>query len=278
MQIIRPSLHLLQNMTHRDIDNAMNKTLCNKLDRAMNHLKVCVAIVLTMSLMGCGSSGDSSDTRGNIDNNETVIAVNGAGVKGPLINANVTAYQIDPSQADLKGDIVARGSSDTNANLQLAIPENLSNNGPFLIQYTDGTEINGQIPVIESLSTIITSQQLLAGIAIYATPLSSFAIEHARQIADSLENTADPLTIGLLGNNNGSISIAEFLAAIETTSTHIKATLGLGLLTEDINLFTTSPLINADTDAEDTLAIRTANETFAAIVSTLKNEITDDGL
>ena len=265
-------------MTHRDIDNAMNKTLCNKLDRAMNHLKVCVAIVLTMSLMGCGSSGDSSDTRGNIDNNETVIAVNGAGVKGPLINANVTAYQIDPSQADLKGDIVARGSSDTNANLQLAIPENLSNNGPFLIQYTDGTEINGQIPVIESLSTIITSQQLLAGIAIYATPLSSFAIEHARQIADSLENTADPLTIGLLGNNNGSISIAEFLAAIETTSTHIKATLGLGLLTEDINLFTTSPLINADTDAEDTLAIRTANETFAAIVSTLKNEITDDGL
>ncbi|HCX26782.1 MAG TPA: hypothetical protein DHT34_03510, partial [Cellvibrionales bacterium] len=214
----------------------------------------------------------------NIDNNETAIAVNGAGVKGPLINANVTAYEIDTTQADLKGDIVARGSSDTNANLQLAIPESLSSNGPFLIEYTDGTEINGQIPVIESLSTIITSQQLLAGTAVYATPLSSFAIEHAKQIADSLENNADPLTVGLSGNNNGSISIAEFLAALETTSTHIKATLGLGLLTEDINLFTTSPLINADTDAEDTLAIRTTNEVFAAIVSILKDEIVDDGL
>ncbi|MDG2035327.1 MAG: hypothetical protein P8J42_01780, partial [Pseudomonadales bacterium] len=58
----------------------------------------------------------------------------------------------------------------------------------------------------------------------------------------------------------------------------IKARLGLGLLTEEINLFTTSPLINEDTDAEDTLAIRTANEVFAAIVETLKDEITSDGL
>jgi len=246
------------------------------MDRAMNPLKVCAATLLAISLLGCGGSGDDK-AEANIGTNETAIAVNGAGVKGPLINANVTAYEIDPSKVDLKGDIVARGSSDTNASLQLTIPENLSNNGPFLIQYTDGTEINGQIPVIESLSTIITSQQLLAGTAVYATPLSSFAIEHARQIADGLESVADPLTVGLSGNNNGSISIAEFLAALETTATNIKATLGLGLLTEDINLFTTSPLINADTDAEDTLAIRTANEVFAAIVSTLKDEIIDDG-
>ena len=276
LQTIKPAFHLLQNVTSRDIDNAMNKTLCNTMDRAMNPLKVCTVTLLAISLLGCGSSGNDS-AEANIGTDETAIAVNGAGIKGPLINANVTAYEIDPSQVDLKGDIVARGSSDTNASLQLAIPENLSNNGPFLIEYTNGTEMNGQIPVIESLSTIITSQQLLADIAVYATPLSTFAIEHARQIADSLENTADPLTVGLSGNNNGSISIAEFLAALETTSTHIKATLGLGLLTEDINLFTTSPLINADTDAEDTLAIRTANEVFAAIVSTLKDEIIDDG-
>ncbi|MBT6579268.1 MAG: hypothetical protein HOO01_03265 [Cellvibrionales bacterium] len=232
---------------------------------------------MTISLVGCGSS-DNSSAEADIANNETAIAVKGAGVKGPLINANVTAYQIDPSQADLKGDIVARGSSSTSANLELAIPESLASNGPFLIEYTDGTEINGQIPVIESLSTIITSQQLLAGTAVYATPLSSFAIEHARQIADSLESNADPLTVGLSGNNNGSVSIAELLAALETSATNIKATLGLGLLTEEINLFTTSPLINADTDAEDTLAIRTANEVFAAIVSVLKDEVADDGL
>lgn len=242
----------------------------------MKPLKVCAATLLAISLLGCGGSGDDS-AEANIDTAETAIAVNGAGIKGPLINANVTAYEIDPLQVDLKGAIVARGSSDTNASLELAIPENRSNNGPFLIEYTNGTEINGEIPVIESLSTIITSQQLLAGTAVYATPLSSFAIQHARQIADRPENTADPLTIGLSGNNNGSISIDEFLAALETTSTHIKATLGLGLLTEDINLFTTSPLINADTDAEDTLAIRTANEVFAAIVSTLKDEIINDG-
>ena len=49
-------------------------------------------------------------------------------------------------------------------------------------------------------------------------------------------------------------------------------------MTEELNLFTTSPLINEDTNPEDTLAIRTANEVFAAIVETLKDEITSDGL
>ena len=247
--------------------------------KTMNDFKKFAAILLTLSLtmlfVGCGSSGDSE---ANNTTNETAIAVNGAGVKGPLINANVTAYQLDPSRVDLKGEIIARGSSDNNANLQLSIPESLANNGPFLIEYTDGTEINGQMPVIESLRTILSSQQLLAGTAVYATPLSSFAIDHARQIADSLENTADPLTTGLSGDNNGSVSMDEFIAALETTSSNIKATLGLGLLTEEINLFTTSPMIDADTNAEDTLAIRTANEAFAAIVSALKDEITNDGL
>lgn len=241
--------------------------------KTMNDFKTFAATLFTLSLtmlfVGCGSSGDSE---ANNTTNATAIAVNGAGVKGPLINANVTAYQLDPSRVDLKGEIIARGNSDSNANLQLSIAENLANNGPFLIEYTDGTETNGQMPVIESLRTILSSQQLLAGTAVYATPLSSFAIDHARQIADSFENTADPLTAGLSGDNNGSVSMDEFIAALETTSSNIKATLGLGLLTEEINLFTTSPIIDADTDAEDTLAIRTANEAFAAIVSELKDQ------
>ena len=248
----------------------------NTSNSILSPLKIGAAALLIISLIGCGSS-DSTNTDASDTDAETAIAVNGAGVKGPLINANVTAYQIDTAQVDLKGEIVARGSSNTSANLQLSIPENVSNNGPFLIEYTDGTEINGEIPVIESLSTIITSQQLLAGTAVYATPLSTFAIEHARLIADSLDNNADPLTLGLSGNNNGSVSISELMAALETTSNNIKATLGLGLLTAEINLFTTSPLINADTDAEQTLAIRTANEVFAAIVNNLKDEIIDDG-
>lgn len=251
--------------------------------KTMNYLKIVatplLTAALTISLIGCGSSGGSNaNNTTNETTIETAIAVNGAAVKGPLINANVTAYQIDSSQIDLKGEVVARGNSNTSANLVLAIPENLANNGPFLIEYTDGTETNGQMPIIESLSTILTSEQLLAGTAVYATPLTTFAIEHARQIADHLENIADPLTVGLSGNNNGSVSIAELIAALETTSKNIKTTLGLGLLTEDIHLFTTSPVINEDTNAEDTLAIRTANEVFAAIVSTLKDEIVDDGL
>ncbi|MDB2410570.1 hypothetical protein N9W57_08120 [Pseudomonadales bacterium] len=241
----------------------------------MNYLNVFSTAILITFLVGCGGSG-SSDT--NDSTGGSTISVDGAGVKGPLIKANVTAYIIDPSQVDLKGDIIARGNSNTSAALQLAIPEDRANDGPFLIEYTDGTEADGQVPAIESLSTIITSQQLLAGTAVYATPLSTFALEHARQIADNLENTNDPITTGLSGDNNGSVSISELLAALETTSANIKATLGLGLLTEEINLFTTSPLINEDTDAEDTLAIRTANEVFAAIVETLKDEITSDGL
>jgi hypothetical protein len=138
--------------------------------------------------------------------------------------------------------------------------------------------MQGDLPVIASRTTILTSQQLPAGTAVYATPLSTFAIAHARETADTVANNLDPLIDGLLGDGNGSISPTEFIAALETSTRNIKVTLGLGLLDENIDIFTTSPIVDATTDPEQTLAIRTANEVFAAIVNNLTTEVNNDGL
>ncbi len=246
----------------------MNMGLLNKL------LFITTTLIL---ITGCGGGGGSSDN--SFGSGAAGSPVQGAGVKGPLFGADVTAYRIDTRQVDLKGERVAQGSTNSSsAALELLIPSEYVGSGPFIIEFVGGTERNGSTPVIETLQTILTDQQLASGTAIYATPLSSFAIAHAQKTADKQESNSDPLTTGLAGDSNGTVSLNEFLAALETSSNNIKATLGLGILTADINLFTTSPIIKADTAQEKTLAIRTANEVFAAIVNNLTTEIAGNGL
>lgn len=245
----------------------------------MKLFKTASLLVCLLTVWGCSPTGsDSAATATDTNTASSYTTVAGAGVKGPLAGASVTAYLLDTAQVDLKGEAIAIGSTDATAKLDLAITDSMLDRGPFLIEYVGGTELSGEIPAIESLVTVLTSQQLRAGTASYATPLTTLAIEHARQTADKIANNTDPLSSGLAGNNNGTISIEEFIAALDNSATNIKTTLGLGLLDQDIDIFTTSPLLNANTEAQDTIAIRTANEVFAAIVNLLKTELMSDGL
>ncbi len=221
-------------------------------------------------LAACGGSTGSGSSFSD-------IIANGAGVKGPLVGAQVTMYRLDPERADLKGAVVALGSTDANAQLQLAVPGDAANLGPFLIEYSNGTERNGNIPAIESLQTVMTSAQLLAGTPVYATPLSSLAIAHARQIADRPDDAIDPVTVGLSGDNNGTVDQDEFMDALLSSGEQIKQSLGLGVLDEEIDLFTTPPVVEQGSDLDETIALRIANEVFAAIVENIKADAMSNG-
>ena len=119
-----------------------------------NLIRATFPILSSLLIFGCGGGGGGQDTPSSpqVDNGTATIvptpsaptagdgnepgnssgteasklvAVSGSAVKGPLVFAMVTAYQIDGSASDLKGDPVAVGMTDQNAALQLNIPETL---------------------------------------------------------------------------------------------------------------------------------------------------------
>ncbi|MDZ7827652.1 MAG: hypothetical protein U5R48_18445 [Gammaproteobacteria bacterium] len=59
----------------------------------------------------------------------------GAGVKGPMANAAVEVFELDPAAVDLRGASVATGSTNANARIEgLALPDDLG--GSLLIVFS----------------------------------------------------------------------------------------------------------------------------------------------
>ena len=266
----------------------------SKLSRTCRQLGT--ASALSLLLMGCSGSdshdtsteNSNEDTSANTaplsltdeDNNtvSTTITINGAGIKGPLANAEVAAYLLDPNQIELKGQRISLGLTDELARLDLSIPAEYAGQGPFLIEYSGGHELNGETPSISVLTTLLTDEQLSNGTAVYATPLTSFVIAHAYQIADRSNLPSNPIQDGLLGDNNGTVSLQEFLAALQTSSNAMKSTLGLGLLSEQMDIFTTSPLLDGSQSSDESFAIRYTNEVFAALVAEVATAVSNSAL
>ena len=136
-----------------------------------------------------GMSADPDDDNDGVNDDEDYapldpdiqyapIGVTGSGVKGPLINGQVTLYSIDGSMANLQGDIVGVGSTDERAQITgIEIP--FPAEPPYLmrIQAVDGTTdlTTGKYPVITQHSTILTQTSFDLGGNFYATPLTSLA-------------------------------------------------------------------------------------------------------
>ena len=125
---------------------------------------------------------------------------------------------------------------------------------------------------------MLTDEQLSNGTAVYATPLTSFVIAHAYQIADRSNLPSNPIQDGLLGDNNGTVSVQEFLAAVQTSANAMKSTLGLGLLSEQMDIFTTSPLLDGSQSSDESFAIRYTNEVFAALVGEVATAVSSSAL
>jgi hypothetical protein len=210
------------------------------------------------------SSQDVSDGNMTPQNNTTqtdsaVTAVNSMAVKGPLAGAAASLYRINTSNDGFTGELVAEGFTDTDAQLMMDIENRFLNESFFIMEYTLGKELNGSTPVIPTLRTLISSEQLLNNTAIFATPLTTLAIDNAiyRLMAE---------------NSGGTISIAEFDAAVKSSALQAKATFGLGILDDDVNIFTSSPILSEDTDQNKSLAYRTTIEVFAALAEKVKVE------
>jgi len=213
--------------------------------------RIALWLLVMVSLSACDSVfeiGGSSTT-----------PFEGAGVKGPLVNALVVAYELDPSRRDLKGAQLETGFTDDAAKLQMNLRAENGSKGPFLIEYQGGTELSGEVPVIDRLQTIMTRDELKSGKPVFATPLSSLALQIAAQ------------------GNFRSSQVQPFLNSLDDAEQTVKTIFGLSGRNE-LDLFTSSPLLNDGGNVENTFVLRRANEIFAAIVSRISQELNSDGV
>mgnify|MGYP003651683421 CR=1 FL=1 len=201
-------------------------------------------------LTACGGGGGSSSS-GN------TMSLGGSAVKGPLANALAEVYSADPSADSLQGTLIQSGSTSAEAAFSGI---NLDpTDAPFLLVVTadsDTVDITtGEAPVITRLSTIITQSALENGTPIYATPLTSMAVQVASTKDDlSADNLQSQLT---------------------SAQNQVKTTLGFGL-DETIDIFTTPPLLTDETDTleeqEATAEYRLAIEALSAVIVDIAEE------
>jgi len=248
------------------------------------------SVVLLQACGGGGGGGGSSEPDAPTTQN-----INGGGVKGPLANALVTAYLFDGTMPDFKGGIAGTGTTDASAaitGLSLSIPLD----APYILEFTSDagtTDITtGAAPVISTLRTVLTQPLLDSGEQVYATPLTTMAVDIAIQNADSM-------VLPYTGDNNGTTTAAEFVAALDVAAAQVVSTLGFGIAA-NVDIFDTPPLIDDTTlTAAEQLAVaeyRTAVEALTAMVfhlgqniatpavsaeemlTALTNDLADDGV
>eukprot|EP00903_Cladosiphon_okamuranus_P004449 g4447.t1 len=225
---------------------------------------------LGLSLVKAWAEAQGGSGGGTPDPEDPAVAVSGGGVKGPLVNALVSLYELDLTADDLKGSLVSNGSTDTSAAIQdLEIPADST--GYFLIEFVaDGGTVdlaNGLNPVLDILVSVVSAEDLLASNSVYATPLSTMVVALAYANADE----PSPYS----GNQDLTISLDEFLAALDLAQEEVKATLGFGLGAE-VDILSTPPLITDQTtttdEQEEVAAYRLAIEALAAVMVQLAED------
>jgi len=224
------------------------------------------ALVFTLStslLTACGGDGgDPQSTLIEEPSTETQTqAITGGAIKGPLANATVTVYGFDSSQAGFKGAVIATGVTDASAAITgLNLPEPLT--PPYIMEFTStpgstSDITTGVFPFIPTLSTVLTQALIDTGEPVYATPLTSLAVDVA------------------INSSTDSTTATEFLVSLAVAATQVVETVGFGMSTS-IDIFATPPLVNeaTDTTAElsDVLAYRTAIEALAAVTFQMQQD------
>lgn len=227
------------------------------------------------------------------------VEVGGGGIKGPLVNALVTVYELDSAESDFKGAVIDTGTTNDQAQMTgISVPGDAE--PPFLLEFTaddDTTDlVTGQAPVITVMRTVLTDAMLSGGEPVYATPLTTMAVDLAIRNADydgdenndgDLNDAGDKKIWGDrdgddaidTGLGNGTTTLAEFESALPVAATQVKSTVGFGM-GADIDIFEASPVLDATTTDEDeqeqAASYRAAVEAVTAIVYQL-NEATGNG-
>lgn len=214
-------------------------------------------------LAGCG--GSSSGGGGDSDE-PTVESVGGNATKGPLANADVTVFELDPSAERMRGEEVATGVTNDAARIQVELAEDVAGTLIVAVEANDGTTdiTTGEAPILGELSTVTTADDWRDDDEpVYATPLSHMAVEiAARNVPDDA-------------------GVAQARSGLSRAQSVVRETVGFDLLVDDdgdpIDLFSTAPILEPDADdAGRTRALRyrRATEAVGAVLAEVEG---DDG-
>ena len=251
----------------------------------LSYLNKLLLLSISLALAACNGGGGSSSGGGS----PTSQSLSGGGIKGPLVNAIVTVYAVDPSALGFKGAVVGEpGSTNEQAKIQnLSLPFPLA--PPYILEFTsDGSTtdiMTGEAPVISEMRTLITQALLDNGEQIYATPLTTMAVDLAIKNADVATGPWATRDLDSDDDGNDDISVSlgdstatteELLTALPIAAAQVKSTMGFGM-SEEIDIFDTPPLIDDTTDTsaeqEDAAAYRAAVEAVTAVVSQIDDAV-----
>lgn len=229
------------------------------------------AMAFLITACGGGGGGGSTPPANNEQN------VSGGGVKGPLANADVAFYEFDANfsnfqasaasssgttndQAKFVGITLGSGSTAPKPpyilvfNSRAADP---ANNDPGTTDLTTGSA-----PVIQTLKTVVTQEMLDSGSNLYATPLTTMAVDVA--IANALSGVA-PYT-GTEFDSNATVD--KFLAALPIAAAQVRESVGFGL-PATVDIFDTPPLVDENVTTGNVAEVaeyRQAVEALSAVV------------
>ena len=206
-----------------------------------------VLCLLTSAILaGCGGGGGSSSGGNNPPPPPPpavpTISVSGGGIKGPLAFAPLAFYEFDENRSNFQTiQPVATGTTNAQAGFEgVLVP---APNPPYFLVFTANQNTidltTGVSPVITRMKTIVTAEMLLDGYPIYATPLTTIAVELAIANAESTLPPYDfPKQTKLVDN---------FLLALPIAARQVTSSLGFGL-SGDIDIFSTWPVVGDDSN------------------------------
>ena len=203
------------------------------------------------------------------------LTLQGAAVKAPIANANVSIYTLDLSKADLKGDLVSSGQTSNDARFEGVFLPN--NEDAFLLE-VDVTEDSedvmvGTAPLVKKMRSFIiqnTNNQDALQAQGVASPLTDMVVEIVARFAD--KNTPH-----FNGNEDGEITTAEWLDAVNVAQSLVKSVMGYGLI-DDVDLLNHIPMFDEGDDEaqQKVLHHRLAIETASTLISTLDADAFDE--
>ena len=192
-----------------------------------------------------------------------MVSVSGGGVKGPLAHASLAFYEFDASSPDFQApSAVAVGETDEKAAFSgVLVP---APNPPYILVFTaiNGTTLDlttGTSPVITTMKTVVTQDMLSKGYPIYATPLTTLAVDLAIANANS---TLPPYDFP-----KSAQTVDNFLLALPVAARQVVSSFGFGL-SADVDIFRTWPVVGADSSVEAlraTAEYRSAVEAFSTL-------------
>jgi len=220
---------------------------------------VLLFIIIIITISACGVGDNNSKLENSTDTN---VLLTGEAVKGPLANADINVYRVDPNTSSFFGELAATGQTNEKAQfINLSIPKPLDE-FYFIDVIANSNTIDlstGKAPFFTKLNGIVTNDQLEAGTSISVTPLTTIAVNAGilkSEVTSSLEVILDNI----------------FNAAVDITEI-----IGFGI-DKDFNIFEEPAILQInDTDSINKIVRhRTTIEAIAAISDLIGSNISSD--